>query len=105
MTNLYYPAYIQIVERKANGWFHLCGQIISNPNNKSIDLLNIEKRHGLTKTEILTELFRKYQGKLGYYLIHLPKREYYYCGLTTQDIKEKLWELGITRRDPMEGKI
>jgi len=105
MTNLYYPAYIQIVERKANGWFHQQGKIISNPNNKSINSLNVEKRHGLTKTEILTELFRRYQGKLGYYLVHLPRREYHYCGLTSQDIKEKLLDLGITRRDPMEGKI
>jgi hypothetical protein len=102
---LCYPAYIQIVERKVDGWFQPQRKITLNLNNKSIDFLNIEKRHGLTKTEILTELFRRYQGKLGYYLIHLPLREYHYCGLTDQDIQEKLWELGIGRRDPMEGRI
>lgn len=105
MTNLYYPFYIQVVERKVNGWFQSQNEICFNPNNRKVDLLNAEKTYGLTKTEIVTELFRRYQGKLGYYLVHLPRREYHYCGLTSQDIKEKLLDLGITRRDPMEGKI
>jgi hypothetical protein len=102
MTDLYYPAYIQIVERKLNGWFQPQKKIIFNPNNRLVDPLNLEKIYGLNKTQIITQLFRLYHGKLGYYLVHLPKREYYYCGLTKQDIQQKLWELGITRPDPME---
>ena len=89
--NLCYPAYIQIIKREVNGWVQPRRKISLNPNHKSLDLLNVEKRHGLTKTEIVTELFRQYQGKLGYYLVHLPKHEYSYCGLTWQNVQEKLW--------------
>ncbi|VEP16380.1 conserved hypothetical protein [Hyella patelloides LEGE 07179] len=102
MTILYYPAHIQIVEKKVDGWFYSPGEIIVNNENKQVNLLNIEERHGLTKKQIIIELFRRYSGRLGYYLINLAKREYYYCGQTKQDVKEKLWDLDIGRRDPME---
>jgi hypothetical protein len=102
--SLYYPLYIQILERTVDGWYQSDSKIVFNPNQRNVDVLNREKRHGLTKTEILTELFRRYQGKLGYYLVHLPKREYYYCGLSDRSVREKLWELGITKPDPMEEK-
>ena len=102
MANIYYPLYIQIVERKVDGWFQPQKEICLNPNKRDIEPLNAEKLYGLSKTEIMTQLFRKYQGKLGYYLVHLPKREYYYCGLTKENIQEKLWDLGIGRRDPLE---
>jgi hypothetical protein len=100
MTILFYPAHIQIIEKKVDGWFYSPGEIIINLHNQAINLLNVEERHGLTKKQIIIELFRLYSGKLGYYLINLARQEYYYCGLTKQDVKEKLWDLGIGREDP-----
>jgi hypothetical protein len=102
MTILYYPAYIQIVEKKVDGWFYSPGEIIANPNNYTINLLNVEEKHGLTKKQITIELFRRYSGRLGYYLINLALQEYYYCGQTKQDVQEKLWDLGIGKQDPMD---
>lgn len=100
MTILFYPAYIQIVEKKIDGWFYCPGEIILNLHNQTVDLLSIEERHGLTKQQIIIELFRLYSGKLGYYLINLPLKEYYYCGQTKQDVQKQLWNLGIGKEEP-----
>ena len=102
MTILFYPAHIQIVEKKIDGWFYSPGQLITNPQRENINLLNIEERHGLSKRQVIIELFRRYSGKLGFYLVNLANREYHYCGETKNDVREKLWSLGIGRPDPTE---
>ena len=98
MTNIFTPGYIQLIHRKPNGWFQSRPEQVFNLSDRYFDSLNKEKYYNLTKNEILAELFRKYQGKLGYYLVNLAEKEYYYCGLTVEDIQEKLREIGITRR-------
>ncbi len=97
MDNIFYPGYIQIIKRKDNGWFHSSQDELFKLNNREFDWMNREQYFGLTKTQILTELFRKYQGKLGYYLVHLARQEYYYCGLDLNDVQQKLWDIGITK--------
>ncbi len=98
MDAIFTPAYIQVVQRKPNGWFQSKPDEIYNLSGRDFDSLNKEKYFGLTKSQILKELFCRYQGKLGYYLVNLAKREYYYCGLSVDDIQEKLYELGINHR-------
>lgn len=103
-----YPDYICIVERTASDWR------IKQPRkvfwraedcNIPMNLEKREERYGLTSKEILVSLFRQYLGKIGFYIVNMRDREYHYCGLTRQDVREKLFDLGIGRRDPMEGKI
>ncbi len=98
MDSIFTPGYIQVISREPDGWFQSKPEQVFNLTNREFDSLNKEKYFGLTKTQILTELFRRYQGKLGYYLVNLAEREYYYCGLTVKDIQEKLYELGINQR-------
>lgn len=98
MDSIFYPAYIQIINRKNNGWFHSRGDELFYLSERKIDWIDREKYFGLTKSQILKELFCRYQGKLGYYLVNLAEREYYYCGLSVDDIQEKLYELGINYR-------
>ena len=99
MDYIFYPGYIQVIKRKPNGWFHSKGDGIFKLSDCEFDWINREKYFDLTKNQILTELFRRYQGKLGYYLVHLAEREYYYCGLNLDDVQQKLWEIGITQPD------
>ncbi|VEP18936.1 conserved hypothetical protein [Hyella patelloides LEGE 07179] len=100
-VTIFYPGYIQIINRKPNGWFQSCDELFKL-SDREFDWANREQYFGLTKGRILTELFRKYQGKLGYYLVHLAKQEYHYCGMELEDVQQKLWDIGITRRDPVE---
>lgn len=44
---------------------------------------------------ILVELYKRYQGLDGWYLVHLAQKQYYYCGATKNDVRQKLVELGI----------
>lgn len=60
-----------------------------------LETLDLEKAFGLTKTEVVTEIFKINGGKLGFYLANLADRKYYYCGATTDDLKLKLSELSI----------
>lgn len=97
-----YPDHICIVEKTAEDWR------IKNPQKvfwRSPDCqIPLERKsraqtYGLTSKKIVIELFRKDLGKLGFYLVNMRDREYYYCGLTWSDVQEKLWEIGITRRE------
>ena len=97
MDAIFYPGYIQIIKRKADGWFHSSGDELFKLSDHEFDWINREKYFGLTKSEILKELFCRYQGKLGYYLVHLARQEYYYCGLDLDDVQQKLWDIGITK--------
>lgn len=45
------------------------------------------------------ELFRQYGGKLGYYLADLRNKKCDYCGWTEEDVRGKLYELGIAIED------
>ncbi len=99
MNTILTPGYIQVIHKKPNGWFQSKPESVINFGNfPGYDSLNKEQYYGLTKTEIITELFRRYQGKLGYYLVNLAECQYYYCGLTVKDIQEKLIELGVIQR-------
>jgi hypothetical protein len=110
MSVIFTPGYIQVIERTETGWFQSKPKSVFNfsdretsllgypKGNLLFDSLNKEKYYGLTKTQILTELFKRYHGKLGYYLVDLSEREFYYCGLTVQDLQAKLFELGINHR-------
>jgi hypothetical protein len=98
MSVIFTPGYIQVLEKTLDGWFQNQPKKVFNLSDRHFDSLNKEKYYGLTKTQIIAELFKRYQGKLGYYLVNLSEREFYYCGLTVRDLQNKLFELGINHR-------
>ncbi|KYC36331.1 hypothetical protein WA1_42170 [Scytonema hofmannii PCC 7110] len=56
--------------------------------------------YGISKQQVVIELFRINGGKPGYYLADLRhNKQYYYCGTEPQDVKSKLLFLGIGRED------
>ncbi len=100
--NIIYPFGWRIIRREVRdsrlGWAFERPSLFYNllpipaPDLQSLDM---EKAFGLTKAEVVTEIFKINGGKLGFYLVNLPDRKYYYCGTTTNDLKSKLAELGI----------
>ncbi len=42
-------------------------------------------------------VYSYYNITLGYYLVNLAERKYYYCGETWEDVKAKFLDLGIGR--------
>jgi hypothetical protein len=103
-TRIVYPAYYQIVRRIENVWEFRHGKIFYSPGSQSIDTASRELEYGLTKPKIAIELFRINGGRAGYYLVNLKDRSYYYCGLTLEDVKNTLQQLGIGRKDPLEQR-
>jgi hypothetical protein len=55
---------------------------------------------GITKNQIVIELFRTGGGKPGYYLANVRDKKYYYCGQDWESVKLTLKELGIGRDEP-----
>ncbi len=97
-----YPDYICILEKTPTDWRikEPTKVFWRSPDSKiPFRTTKREEFYGLTTKDLIFPLFRKYLGKLGFYLVNMREREYYYCGQTWQDVQEKLWEIGITRRE------
>ena len=97
------PEYLRLVKRVPEGWSFGVSQIFyKGDRDYHPDLNNIERKYGLTKKDIIYEIFRLGAGKCGYYLVNLKDKKYYYCGINWKDIKITLISLGIGREDPLE---
>ena len=94
-TYFFTPAYIEIIHKVDNRWIELKNTAIYNLSGKPYDCEDRYSKHGLTQMGILKELYKRYQGLDGWYLVHMPERGYYYCGATASDVQDKLVELGI----------
>lgn len=103
MFKLVYPAYFLTVKCKGRSWVFTYGGVFYRGDNSTMELKHREREYGLTKQKIVTECFRVGTGKEGYYLANLRDRKFYYCGLSLEDVKAVLQELGIGRLDPVEG--
>jgi hypothetical protein len=94
-----------IVEAVPGKWNFFLSTIRSPVMGKdytpSVD--NLLNFYGLTKSKIILECVRTTQGKLGYYLINLKDKQFYYCGVSIESVEEKLLDLGIGKIDPMEA--
>ncbi|MBO3459963.1 hypothetical protein G7B40_040260 [Aetokthonos hydrillicola Thurmond2011] len=97
-----HPVYWQIYIRKPDGWCCKTGAVFYNPNNQAVDPDNFCSLYNLTHEDVIIELFRRYHGKLGYYLANLRDKQYHYCGLEFKDVRTKFLELGIGRVDPIK---
>jgi hypothetical protein len=94
-TSFFTPAYIDIVQKTGDRWIRFKPLAISNLSGKPYDPTQNFSKFGLTPRGILVELYKRYQGLDGWYLIHLAAKDYYYCGATSEDLHHKLVELGI----------
>lgn len=105
--SIIYPSYFLTVRRDTKAWYFQHGKVFyserSNTENSPsrLCLENREEQYGLTKEKVVIELFRLQAGKVGYYLINMRDKKYYYCGLNFEDIQKMLHELGIGRVDPL----
>lgn len=97
--DIVHPDYIRIIERKQEGWLFKAMKPFYTyvPN---IDIQDTEMLYGISKQQIVIELFRINGGKFGFYIADLRHKRYYYCGLESESLKPKLLEIGIGRRDP-----
>jgi hypothetical protein len=91
------PGYIDIIHKTGDRWIRLEAQSVCNLSGKPYDDKDFSQ-FGLTPMEILVELYKRYQGLEGWYLVHMGSKDYYYCGATPEDVQEKLFELGINHR-------
>ena len=96
------PDYIRLIERKVGGWLFKRGKIFYRKRQLFVDFENYDLLYGISKQQVVVELFRINAGKAGYYLADLRHKKYYYCGLETTDVKAVLRSLGIGRADPYE---
>lgn len=98
-----HPDYIRIVERKPGGWLFKTGKMFYKRLPIAVDFQDEELLYGISKQQVVIELFRVNGGKAGYYLANLRNKKYYYCGLNWEDVRTTLQSLGIGRADPVES--
>lgn len=89
------PAYIDIVHKTGDRWERLGISSIYNMSGRPHDPSQRYSKFGLTAKGILVELYKRYQGLDGWYLVHMGSKDYYYCGAIAEDVEQKLVELGI----------
>ena len=100
-TKLLYPAYFQVARCDGKDWFFTKNKQFYNPsrillpsNFKLTDKLSC---FGTTMAKLVLEFKLIGSGQAGYYLADLQDWQYYYCGLTLEDVRLTLQNLGIGR--------
>lgn len=99
MSEIIYPFYFRILERKVDGWLLCSGKVFYNRSGRKYNPDDDWTKYNITKQKLVIELFRQFGGKLGYYLANLKDKKYYYCGLSETDIQNTLNSIGIGRKD------
>ncbi|RUT04258.1 hypothetical protein DSM106972_044860 [Dulcicalothrix desertica PCC 7102] len=95
-----YPVYIRIVYRRGGEWHFLKGEPFVNLFNcPLLEQKDLFAAFGLSLKEVSVELFRINAGMAGYYLADIKDKKYYYCGQNWEDVKVKLLDIGIGKRD------
>jgi len=97
MSEVICPDYIRIIERKPGGWALKKGEIFYKRLPIAVNFEDFELLYGISKQQVVTELFRLNGGKAGYYLADLRHKHYYYCGQSFEDVKTMLLQMGIGR--------
>ena len=98
-----YPLGYRVIRRGVKDskllWFFQRVEVLFNPTNFSVSdqISDIEGMFGTNKASVVTELFKINGGRLGYYLVNLVDKKYYYCGQNLDDVKAKFIELGVAR--------
>lgn len=102
-SKIVHPDYIRLVQRVPGGWLFKQGRLFyKRLPISSTDLDDFELMYGISKQQVTVELFRINGGNLGYYLVNLRDRKYYYCGSDSENVRTALLNLGIGRVSPVE---
>ena len=96
------PHYYRIVECREGRWFFKKTTRFYNLLPIAVDFQDLELLYGISKQQIVNEMFRMKEGQTGFYLANLRHKRYYYCGIDVADIKAMLRSLGIGRDDPID---
>lgn len=99
-TSIIHPLHFQIIQRKGATWYFKYGSVFYNRTDKDLPENDRERLFGITKNQIVIELFRLNGGMSGYYLANVLDKKYYYCGQDWESVKLRLKELGIGRDEP-----
>ncbi|NHC36902.1 hypothetical protein [Scytonema millei] len=102
MSDVVFPFYIRIYERRGTMWSAKSGTPFYNGTDKPMPRENIERYFKLTPLQVVIELFRINGGRAGFYIANLRDRKYYYCGAEWDDVKTTLHKIGIGRPDPFD---
>lgn len=102
-SKVIHPDYYRIVERQAGRWIVKASRMFCKTLPIAVDFQDFELLYGISKQQLIIELFRINGGLSGYYVADLRHKKYYYCGKALEDVKPKLLSLGIGRVDPLEG--
>ena len=102
-NNVIHPSYIRVIERKVEGWLFKRSQIFYRKRQFAVEPEDYELLYGISKQQVVVELFRINAGKAGYYLADLRHKKYYYCGQDVEDVKTMLLSIGIGRLHPHDN--
>ena len=102
---IYTPDCYRIFEYRDAKWFLKASKLFYSKLPFAVNLNDFELLYGITKQQVAIELFRIGGGKPGYYLANLRGKRFYYCGNAPENVKAKLQELGIGRKDPMDWQL
>lgn len=96
-TTIFYPLYYRVIKREGTKWAVKGSKLIS-ANNDPIGTDDIQS-YGMTPLDLVVSLFRVAGGKPGYYIANLKDKNYYYCGLSLEDVQITFRSLGIGREE------
>lgn len=68
------PAYIDLIRKTGDRWSKPETTQIFNASGKPYDPKERYSKHGLTQMGILKELYKRYQGLDGWYLVHMARK-------------------------------
>jgi hypothetical protein len=100
MVKIYCPIYYRVYQRESGRFYSFSGDAFYNPRGIPTDCSSVLEQFGISKEQVLIELFRINGGKEGFYLANIKDEKYYYCGTTWADVRSQLLELGIGREHP-----
>jgi hypothetical protein len=101
MCRITLPFHYRFFECRSGKWLFHRASAIYRLNGENCDVDNLEANFGLSRWDVVTQLFRLNGGHDGFYLANLRDREYYYCGLEAEDVPAKIRELGLLVVDPV----
>jgi hypothetical protein len=98
------PVYYRVVRRCGTKWHFVKGESFYNPLNlPQMSLDDLFASCGTSLRAVANELRSLNGGKEGFYLVDIIHKHYYYCGNLPQDVRDKLIELGIGRKESIQG--
>jgi hypothetical protein len=97
------PDYYRIVECRDDRWYFKKVNPFYTRLPIQIDFQDIKLLYGISQQQIVNELFQMKNGEIGFYLVNLRQKRYYYCGTDSKSVKAMLHSLGIGRNEPTRG--